>query len=131
MRRRKLSSQQDKLDRISRLQGSIAQLESYLSFFESQGLQASEDCWVSRYQVKQKDKIYWYYKLQASFPSFPQKNNKSLSKYQHLGKAGSIAHVDAVMAVTRRTIVTQLQKTIDSLKECLLDIAFDAEQESK
>ena len=130
MKGRKLSNQQDKLDRISRLQGSIAQLESYLSFFESQGKQAPLSCWVARYQVKQRDKVYWYYKLQASVPLFAQKHNKSFSKYQHLGKSGSISHVEAVMAVTRRTIVTELQKSIDSLKGALLDIAFDGEQES-
>ena len=54
-----------------------------------------------------------------------------MSKYKHLGKGGSQAHVDEVMAVVRRTMVEQLQKTIDSLKGSLLDISFDAEQEDK
>jgi hypothetical protein len=52
-----------------------------------------------------------------------------LSKYKHLGKAGSQPHVEAVMEVARRTIVEELQKTIDSLKESLLDVSFDSEQE--
>jgi len=52
-----------------------------------------------------------------------------LSKYKHLGKAGSEAHVASVMSVARRTIVSELQKTIDSLKNSLLDISFDSEQE--
>jgi hypothetical protein len=47
-----------------------------------------------------------------------------------LGKAGSQAHVEAVMEVARRTIVEELQKTIDSLKESLLDVSFDSEQEN-
>lgn len=121
----------EKLDRIARLQANIAKLETYLHFFKNQGVQASDGCWVARYQVRQGQKAYWYYKLQASFPLFAQKNAESLSKYQHLGKAGSEAHVDAVMGVVRRTIVFELQKTIDSFKECLVDIAFDAEQENK
>ncbi len=79
----------------------------------------------------QKDKIYWYYKLQADRPIFEQKNRQCLSKYQHLGKAGTIAYVDAVMGVLRRTIVTELQSTISSLKSCLVDIVYDGEQESK
>jgi hypothetical protein len=37
--------------------------------------------------------------------------------------------VEAVMGVARRTIVEELQKTIDSLKSSLLDISFDSEQE--
>ncbi|WP_287297806.1 hypothetical protein [Moorena sp. SIO2C4] len=44
-----------------------------------------------------------------------------------MGKAGSEAHVAGVMAVARRTIVSELQKTIDSLKNSLLDISFDSE----
>ena len=78
-----------------------------------------------------KKKIYWYYKLQADRPIFPQKIRQSLSKYQHLGKAGTQAHIDAVMGVVRRTIVTELHKTIGELKGCLVDIAFDGEQENK
>jgi hypothetical protein len=52
-----------------------------------------------------------------------------LSKYKHLGKAGSQEHIDSVMAVVRRTIVSELQKTIDSLKSSLIDVSFDGEQE--
>ncbi len=39
-RRRKIESQQNKLERIARLNQSIAHLESYLPFFEAQGEQA-------------------------------------------------------------------------------------------
>lgn len=130
-RSRQKESQQEKIERISRLTGTIASIESYLQFFASQGLQAQDGCWVARYQVRQKDKIYWYYKLQADRPIFEQKNGQSLSKYQHLVQAGTQSHVDAVMGVLRRSIVTELQFTIDSLKNCLVDIAFDGEQESK
>jgi hypothetical protein len=130
-RRRHKENQQEKIERITRLTGTIASIESYLPFFAPQGLQVPDGCWVARYQVRQKDKIYWYYKLQADRPIFEQKNGQSLSKYQHLGKAGSQAHVDAVMGVLRRTIIMELQTTINSLKNCLVDIAFDGEQESK
>ena len=130
-RRGQKESQQEKIERITRLTGTIASIESYLRFFETQGEQAPDGCWVSRYQVRQKDKIYWYYKLQADRPIFEQKKGQSLSKYQHLGKAGTQSHVDAVIGVLRRSLVTELQSTIDSLKNCLVDIAFDGEQESK
>lgn len=130
-RRGQKESQPEKIERITRLTGTIAQIESYLRFLATQGEQAPDGCWVSRYQVRQKDKIYWYYKLQADRPIFEQKNGQSLSKYQHLGKAGTQSHVDAVIGVLRRSLLTELQSTIDSLKNCLVDIAFDGEQESK
>lgn len=123
-------SQHDKLERITRLQTAIASLETYQNLFECQGKLAPEDAWVARYQVRQSQKVYWYYKLQASSPTFTTTSDPpKLSKYKHLGKAGSEAHVASVMSVARRTIVSELQKTIDSLKNSLLDISFDSEQE--
>ncbi|EGJ32200.1 MULTISPECIES: hypothetical protein [Moorena] len=130
-RRVSRKSQQDTLERITRLQTAIASLETYQKFFEGQGELAPEDAWVARYQVRQLQKAYWYYKLQASSPTFKTTGSRpKLSKYKHLGKAGSEAHVTGVMGVARRTIVSELQKTIDSLKKSLLDISFDSEQEN-
>ena len=129
-RRISSKSQQDKLERITRLQSAIATLETYQNFFERLGELAPEGAWIARYQVRQPQKAYWYYKLQASSPTFTTTTETpKLSKYKHLGKAGSEAHVEAVMGVARRTIVEDLQKTIDSLKSSLLDISFDSEQE--
>ena len=88
-RRRFIESEQDKLDRIQRLTSAIAEIESYLQFFDDKGEQADVGCWGVRYHVRQKDKIYWYYKLQADRKIFEQKNSQSFSKYQHLGKAGT------------------------------------------
>ncbi|MDE5119655.1 MAG: transposase [Trichodesmium sp. St19_bin1] len=130
-RKKYIESEQDKLDRMQRVTEAIAEIESYLQFFEDKGQQADSGCWVVRYQVRQKDKIYWYYKLQADRPIFKQKTGESFSKYQHLGKAGTSDHVDAVMAVLRRTIVSELQTTRDSLKSCLIDIAYDEEHKSR
>jgi hypothetical protein len=125
-------SQQEQLERITRLQSALAQLESYKDFFSRQGELAPEGTWVARYQVRQPQRVYWYYKLQADKPTFTKTTTvESLSKYKHLGKAGSQAHVDGVMGVVRRTIVSELQKTIDSLKDSLLDVSFDGEQEDK
>ena len=122
--------QQDRALRKTRLQSAIAELESHKNFFLSQGELAPEGTWVARYQVKQPKKIYWYYKLQADKPTFIKTPPaQSLSKYKHLGKAGTEDHVDSVMAVVRRSIVSELQKTIDSLKSSLIDVSFDGEQE--
>ena len=131
-RRVKRAAQQDRALRITRLQSAIAELESHKNFFSRQGELAPEGAWVARYQVKQPKKVYWYYKLQADKPSFTKTTKvESLSKYKHLGKAGSQDHIDSVMAVVRRTIVSELQKTIDSLKSSLIDVSFDGEQEDK
>ncbi len=49
--------------------------------------------------VRQKEKIYWYYKLHATKPQFPKASDaKVLSKYKHLGKAGSSEHIDSPFA---------------------------------
>ena len=82
--------------------------------FEDKGQQADVGGWVARYQVRQKDKIYWYDKLQGDRKIFEQKKSESLSQDQYLGKAGTIPHVDAVMGVLRRTIVTELPHGVTS-----------------
>ena len=129
-RRVSRTARQERALRISRLQSAIAELESHKNFFLSQGELSPEGTWVARYQVRQPKKVYWYYKLQAPKPTFPKTVTvESLSKYKHLGKAGSEAHIDSVMAVVRRSIVSELQKTIDSLKSSLIDVSFDGEQD--
>jgi hypothetical protein len=54
-----------------------------------------------------------------------------LSKYKHLGKAGTQDHIDAVMSVFRRSVIDEIQKIIRSLDDCLLDITSGAEQEEE
>ena len=53
-RRRFIESEQDKLDRIQRLTSAIAEIESYLQFFDDKGEQADVGCWGVRYQVRQR-----------------------------------------------------------------------------
>lgn len=65
-RRVSSKSQQDKLERISRLQSAIASLETYQNFCERLGKLAPVGAWVARYQVRQPEKVYWYYKLKSS-----------------------------------------------------------------
>ena len=130
-RKRYIESEQDKLDRMQRSNEAIAEIESYLQCFEDKGQQADVGCWVVRYQVRQKDKIDWYDKLQGDRKLFEQKKSESLSQDQYLGKAGTIPHVDAVMGVLRRTIVTELQSSLVSLKSCVIDIAYDEEHKSR
>jgi hypothetical protein len=121
--------EQDKFARFERIKKAIAALEKQQRQILKQGELAPSGAWVARYQVRQNTKKYWYYKLQAPSPSFPSLTSSELSKYKHLGKAGTQDHIDAVMSVFRRSIVDEIQKIIHSLDNCLLDITSGSEQE--
>jgi hypothetical protein len=59
-------SEQDKIARFERIKKTITALEKQLAQISKQGDLAPEGAWVARYQVRQNQKKYWYYKLQAS-----------------------------------------------------------------
>jgi hypothetical protein len=122
-------TEQDKLARFERITKAITALEKQQALLLKQGELAPQGAWVARYQVRQNLKKYWYYKLQASTPCFPRATSSKLSKYKHLGKAGTDVHIDAVMSVFRRSVWEEIQKIIDTLDECLLDISSGSEQE--
>jgi hypothetical protein len=121
----------DKIARFERIKKAITVLEKQQAIILRQGALAPQGAWVARYQVRQNLKKYWYYKLQASTPCLPQATSSKLSKYKHLGKAGTIEHIDAVMSVFRRSIWEEIQRIIDTLDDCLLDISSGSEQEEE
>jgi hypothetical protein len=121
----------DKIARFERIKKAITVLEKQQAMILRQGALAPQGAWVARYQVRQNLKKYWYYKLQASTPCLPQATSSKLSKYKHLGKAGTIEHIDAVMSVFRRSIWEEIQRIIDTLDDCLLDISSGSEQEEE
>ena len=132
MSKQSKESEQDKLARVERLQNAISQLHQQIEQIRSTGEVAGDGCFVSRYQVRQKERVYWYYKLHATKPQFPKATDaKVLTKYKHLGKAGSSEHIEAVMQVTRRIVIDELQRTIGVLQDSLLDVGFDGEQDHK
>ncbi len=113
----------DTLDRAERLSAAIAALEARKRQLELEGEVAPSDCYVARYQARGQRKTYWYYKLQAKTPIFPTtKGGNRLSRYQHLGAAGSAAHVNGVIQVVRRVQIDELTKAIDSLKDSWSDL---------
>jgi hypothetical protein len=71
------------------------------------------------------------YKLQVPYPYFKSATSEKLSKYKHLGKAGTQSHIDAVMSVFRSTVIQEIQKIIHTLDNCLLDISSGSEQEEE
>jgi hypothetical protein len=120
----------DRLLRIDRINAIIKSLTSQIQDLRHGGDIAQNECWVARYQVRSKNKIYWYYKLQSPTSLFLSPTGTGrLSKYRHLGKAGSEAHLSAVRAVLRRSLIDEVQQTIDTLTQCLLDIGFKNEQQ--
>ncbi len=107
----------------------IASLEEKIRQISEEGEVAPAGCYVARYQARGKRRTYWYYKLQASSPTFPTAGgNHELSRYKHLGAAGSAAHVDGVIQVVRRTQIDELQRAIDSLKESWSDLYSEAKK---
>lgn len=116
--------------RAERLTATIAALKVKIQQIFDEGEVAPKGCYVARYQVRQQPKIYWYYKLQATEPIFEQtKDRQKKSKYKHLGRAGSVEHITAVIQVVRRNQIDELERTINSLTNSLLDLYYDGENE--
>lgn len=124
-------AEQDKLARFERIKKAITALEKQQTLLLKQGELAPEGAWVARYQVRQNLKKYWYYKLQVPIPYFQCATSDKLSKYKHLGKAGTQEHLDAVMSVFRRSVWDEIQRIIHTLDDCLLDISSGSEQEEE
>ena len=124
--------EQDKAARAERLQAAIATLEQRIRQLEQEGEVAPRGCYVARYQARGQRGAYWYYKLQASKPIFPTTTGKRKpSRYKHLGKAGSSAHVDGVIQVVRRVQIDELQKAVDSLKHSWSELYSGNEAEAQ
>ena len=80
-----------------------------MSKIEAEGVVAPPGCYVARYQTKGAKHHYWYYQLKAQTAIFPKTNKKNeYSRFQHLGKTGSQAHIDGVLAVVRRVQIDEL-----------------------
>ncbi len=124
------TKENDLISRAELLQQTIATLQIMIQQIKAGGEIAPSGCCVSRYQARGKQGVYWYYKLHANHPIFPTTQPDKLSKYKHLGKAGSPAHVDAVMQVARRTQIDYLQSCIDSLRQNWVDL-YDSLKEKK
>ncbi|WP_228061943.1 hypothetical protein [[Phormidium] sp. LEGE 05292] len=58
--------------REERLTATIAALKVKIQQIYDEGEVSPQGCYVARYQVRQQQKIYWYYKLQATEPIFEQ-----------------------------------------------------------
>ena len=116
--------------RAQQIKAIIRYFKQKIQKLKREGDVAPPNCHIIRYQTKQNQKIYWYYKLQAAERIFPMATDSSKkTKYLYLGKAGSEAHIDAVEKLTRRDLIDELERVIRSLQESYLDICFGGEIE--
>ena len=112
---------QDLAERLEHLSSLLASLEEELVQLYSQGEVAPTGSWITRYQARGQSKCYWYYKWQASYPVFPTADGQ-LSRYKHLGKAGSAAYLEALTQILRRAQTEGLEQAIKTLKAGLQDL---------
>jgi hypothetical protein len=124
-----LKTNQEAELRAKQIKATIRKLKQKIQKIQAEGEVAPPHCHVIRYQTKQNQKIYWYYKLQATEPIFPTTTDNKKSKYLYLGKAGSEAHINAVEQMTRRSLIDELERVINSLNQSYLDVCFGGETE--
>jgi hypothetical protein len=125
-----LKTNQEASLRANQIKATIRKLKQKIQKIEAEGEVAPPHCHVIRYQTKQNQKIYWYYKLQATEPIFPTTTDSNKkSKYLYLGKAGSEAHIQALEQMTRRSLIDELERVINSLNQSYLDVCFGGETE--
>ncbi len=113
--------------RADRLADALSILQEKMELIKKEGEIAPPGCCILRYQARGKAQTYWYYKLQATEKIFPRKSG-GLSKYKHLGVAGSQAHVEAVMLRSRRTQL-EFDRSFDSLMDSWSDVYGDNKKE--
>ena len=125
----KKESELETEQRSERISATIALLQAQKSEIERSGVVAPPGCSVVRYQAKGTKHHYWYYQLRANRAIFPKTNKKNeYSRFQHLGKAGSQAHIDGVLAVIRRSQIDEFTEAIDGLNESWSDLYSNEEK---
>jgi hypothetical protein len=125
----KKESELEMSQRAERIRTAIALLESKKFEIENNESVAPVGCYVARYQARGQKHRYWYYQLRATRAIFPKTNQENeYSRFQHLGKAGSQAHIDGVLSVVRRNQIDAYTQAIETLKESWLDLYNDEEK---
>ncbi|MBE9168646.1 hypothetical protein IQ238_14410 [Pleurocapsales cyanobacterium LEGE 06147] len=123
--------QQDFATRLDELQDLVAQLQQEIEDLCAEGEVAPAGCWIVRYQAKgRKGERYWYYKWMSHDPIFVTKNGKP-TRHQYLGKAGSQAYLKAVQALSRRSQIEGIERTLKTLLMGLEDLVEEAERLNK
>ena len=128
---RKSLAQEDLHQRINKVVSMKERLEQEVASIHDSNQVAPPGCRIARYLAKGRQAFYWYYKLQATTPIFPTRSDGNLSKYKHLGKAGSQAYLEAIEQITARTKIEALDRSISALKQGLKDLVEEISKYNK
>ena len=121
----KYNSQKHQYDlhqRISLIRSIKERLEQEIEDIFDSGSVAPPGCYITRYLAKGRSSYYSYYKLQATESVFETKTDGKLSKYKHLGKAGSTNYLQALEEIHRRAKVEALNRSLEIIKQGLTDL---------
>ncbi len=76
-----LKTSQSAQARAKQIKATIRKLKQKIQKIEREGEVAPPNCYIIRYQTKQNQKIYWYYKLQAAERIFPMASDSSKKRF--------------------------------------------------
>jgi hypothetical protein len=124
------NKEQELLEMADNLTREIELIRAKIEEIKREGEVAEPGYTLMRYLAGGKQKKYWYYKLHASSPIFPTKSGK-LSKYKHLGKGGSNAHIEALMQICRRNQIEALSMALDYLYKSFADLKESTSKSEK
>ena len=121
----KQQQQLDLADRISQVQGLIDQINREIENIQANCPVALPTATIIRFRAKGSGGAYWYYKWQSPQPIFVTKNG-NYSRYKYIGKAGSIAFLEAVEMLRNRTSISALEQVLHTLELARLDLVEEA-----
>lgn len=130
MNQKQKQKQTEQLAIADNLTKYIDLIQAKIEEIKNEGEVAEPGYTLMRYLAGGTKKKYWYYKLQATYPIFPTKSGK-LSKYKHLGKGGSDAHIEALMQISRRSQIEALYRTLDCLFKSFADLKESTSENKK
>ena len=125
MVKNKQRQQLDLADRIAQVQGLIESISKEIENIQVNCPVAKPTSSIVRFRAKGKGGAYWYYKWQSLQPIFVTKNG-SPSRYKYIGKAGSIAFLEAVEMLRNRTSISAKEQLLHTLELARLDLVEEA-----
>lgn len=125
MVKNKQQQQLDLADRIAQVQERIESISKEIENIQAHCPVAKPTSSIVRFRAKGKGGAYWYYKWQSLQPIFVTKNGNH-SRYQYIGKAGSIAFLEAVEMLRNRTSISALEQVLHTLELARLDLVEEA-----
>jgi hypothetical protein len=122
--------QLDLADTIAQVQGLIDEISREIENIQANLKVAKPTSSIVRFRAKGTGGAYWYYKWQSAQPIFVTKNG-NYSRYKYIGKAGSLAFLEAVEMMKNRTKISALQQVLHTLELARLDLVEEANRTSE